>query len=187
VGETEAAGPVDAGDFTVVGQMTCKSTLRVRELNCTGKLAVLGQVDAEKVRIIGEMTVRGDFNADEFRSVGAFSIDGLLSVDHLQVEPYGPSRATEIGGARIEVRRRSGFLESVPVLGWIREHWFGGLNSRLEAGVIEGDDVHLEDTDARFVRGARVHLGRGCRIGTVEYRESFSADPDAVVGETRKA
>jgi cytoskeletal protein CcmA (bactofilin family) len=186
VGETEAAGPVDAGDLTVVGQMKCLSTLRVRALSCTGKLQVQGRVDALSVKIMGEMNVRGDFNADEFRSVGAFHIDGLLSVDHLRVEPYGPSQAQEIGGGRIEVRRRAGFLGSLPVLGWIREHFFGSLGAKLEAQVIEGDDVHLEDTEARIVRGARITIGCGCRIGTVEYRETFHAEGDAVVGEARQ-
>ena len=118
--------------------------------------------------------------------MGAFHIDGLLSVDHLRVEPYGPSQAQEIGGGRIEVRRRGGFLGSLPVLGWIREHLFGGPGAKLEAQVIEGDDVHLEDTEARIVRGTRITIGCGCRIGTVEYRETFHTDADAVVGEARQ-
>jgi hypothetical protein len=37
------------------------------------------------------------------------------------------------------------------------------------------------------VRGARVHIGRGCRIGTVEYSERCDCDPDAQVGAARKA
>jgi hypothetical protein len=74
----------------------------------------------------------------------------------------------------------------VPVLGWIREHLFGGPGAKLEAQVIEGDDVHLEDTEARIVRGTRITIGCGCRIGTVEYRETYHADADAVVGEARQ-
>jgi cytoskeletal protein CcmA (bactofilin family) len=186
MGQTSAAGAVDAGDLNVMGQMDCEATLRVRKLSCMGKLKVKGQLDAETVKLFGQLVVHGDCNVDDFHSRGAFEIDGLLSVDNLVVQPYGPCRAGEIGGARIEVRRRGGVLGRIQLVNWVCASLFGGPASRLEVQSIEGDDLILEDTVAKVVRGARIRVGRGCRIDTVEYRETYSCESDSVVGESRK-
>jgi len=180
MGQTSARGPVDAGDLSVMGQMDCGSTLRVRKLSCMGQLEVGGQLDAEKVKVFGQLKVRGDCNVDDFHSRGAFEIDGLLSVDNLVMRPYGPCRAGEIGGARIEVRRRGGLL------GRVRDWLFGNRGLRLEVQSIEADDLLLEDTVAKVVRGARIRIGQGCRIELVEYRETCERAPGSVVGEARQ-
>ena len=52
--------------------------------------------------------------------------------------------------------------------------------------IIEGDDIHLENTIADTVRGKRIAIGPGCRIGTVEYTETLSVHDDAEVKEQRK-
>jgi cytoskeletal protein CcmA (bactofilin family) len=186
MGQTRADGPVDAGDLNVMGQMDCEATLRVRKLSCMGKLKVRGRMDAETVRVFGQLVVQGDCNVDDFHSRGAFEIDGLLSVDNLVVQPYGPCRAGEIGGARIEVRRRGGVLGRIPLVAWVCASLFGHHGPRLEAQCIEGDDLILEDTVAKMVRGARIRIGRGCRIDAVEYRETYSCGPESVVGESRQ-
>jgi len=186
MGETKVAGAVDAGDFQVMGKVDCESTLRVRKLTCMGRLTVQGRLDAETVKIFGEMNVKGDCNVDEFTSRGAFAIEGLLSVDNLSVQPYSSCRVGEIGGARIDVRRRGGFLANLPGADWVRNNVLGTKGSQLEVQTIEGDDIHLEDTFATVVRGGRVHIGRGCRIETVEYRDDYTRDPDSTVGEARK-
>ena len=180
VGQAEVGGAADAGDFSVMGQMTCAATLRARALNCMGQLKVRGQLDAEKVRIYGQMSVAGDCNVDDFFSRGAFDITGLISVDNLVVYPHGSCRAGEVGGARLEVRRRGGVWAWLgDFLPWPRRAW-------LEVQSLEGDDIRLEDTVAKVVRGARVQIGRGCRIERVEYRDTYACDPSAIVGEAQK-
>ena len=186
MGETAVGGAVDTGSFSVMGQVRCDAAVRVRTLNCMGKLRIQGQLDAEKVKLVGELAVKGDCNVDDFNSRGAFTIDGLLSVDHLQVQPYGACRAAEIGGARLEVRRRGGFLANLPLADWCRDHLFGGHGSRLEVQSMEGDDISLEDTTAALVRGARIRIGRGCRVEVVEYREAYACDADGYVGQARQ-
>jgi cytoskeletal protein CcmA (bactofilin family) len=186
LGQASVAGAVDGGDCTVLGQLECAASLRVRKLNCTGQVKVKGQVDAEKIKIYGQMVVQGDCNVDDFGSNGAFDIAGLLSVDSLLVHPNGPCKAAEIGGARIEVRRRVGFLGNNGMADWIHQMLPGSRSSRLEAQTIEGDEIILEDSVVGTVRGGRVQIGRGCRIGIVEYRDSYTCEPGSEVGEARQ-
>ena len=89
---------------------------------------------------------------------------------------YGPCKAREIGGERIAVRAGR-------KLGWF---WMWH-EKRLTADLIEGDDIVLEYTTAKVVRGRNVSLGEGCDVEVVEYTGTFSRADDAKVGGVSKA
>jgi cytoskeletal protein CcmA (bactofilin family) len=94
---------------------------------------------------------------------------------------FGKCLAKEIGGEKITVRknglafRLSQFLKSL-----------FNQEERLETDTIEGDEIDLEFTTAKAVRGNRVVIGRGCDIGTVEYKTEFRLEKDGKVGEKRQ-
>jgi hypothetical protein len=46
---------------------------------------------------------------------------------------------------------------------------------------IEGDDIYLEHTTAKVMRGDTVDIGDGCEIDLVEYRTDLKKTPDASV------
>jgi cytoskeletal protein CcmA (bactofilin family) len=184
MGDMEFRGTVDAGLLNVMGDATCLAGLRARKANCMGEIEVVGTFNADEVRLMGELKVGGDCNADRFVSQGAFRIGGLLSVDELEVVVWGPSRVAEIGGCRISVRRRRGILGVL----WVWDTVLSALglherSGRLEADTVEGDDIRLEDTTAKVVRGRKVSIGPGCRIGRVEHGGEFSRRGDAEIGE----
>ena len=62
----------------------------------------------------------------------------------------------------------------------------GRGTAELRATLIEGDEIHLEDTSADVVRGKRVEIGPGCHIETVEYSEQLDIHPDAEVKNQTK-
>ena len=57
----------------------------------------------------------------------------------------------------------------------------GGKKARLKTKRIEGDSVELEGTTADLVKGAKVVIGKGCKIKTVEYSESIEVHEKASV------
>jgi cytoskeletal protein CcmA (bactofilin family) len=61
-----------------------------------------------------------------------------------------------------------------------------GRNKELTADIIEGDDVYLENTQAKVVRGNNIELGPDCEIELVEYKDSFKQDEKADVGTHTK-
>jgi cytoskeletal protein CcmA (bactofilin family) len=107
---------------------------------------------------------------------GAFQVSGLLSADKLDVKMYGPCKAREIGGSTLRVRRSRAtkLLDLIKA----REPFV------LKADQIEGDIVELEHTVAEVVRGNRVAIGPGCRIGRVEYQQSLKTHKSASVGHS---
>ena len=56
-------------------------------------------------------------------------------------------------------------------------------HSELVADIIEGDDIYLENTHAKVVRGNNITLGPGCEIAFVEYKNDFKQDKEATVGD----
>lgn len=62
---------------------------------------------------------------------------------------------------------------------------FGG-HGTLQAETIEGDDIYLESTRAKTVRGKRVTIGPECEIERVEYEESLDVHDSSDVTQTEK-
>ena len=121
------------------------------------------------IKIAGSCQVGNDVVAERFVVRGGFRVSGLIKAGEVDIELGGRSNAREIQGSRIVVKSsRSFFL-------WIRK------GKRLDVEMIEGDDISLEATNARIIRGARVKVGKGCRIEAVEYSESLELSHKATV------
>jgi hypothetical protein len=56
----------------------------------------------------------------------------------------------------------------------------------LTADLIEGDNVTLDVTKAKVVRGKKVIIGKDCEIDLVEYRDEIKISEGAKIKEQRK-
>jgi cytoskeletal protein CcmA (bactofilin family) len=160
-------GQLDVQKVTIAGSGTLDGRVVAETMSVKGSARVQGNINARAFSGAGSFQVNGDVETEGFRASGSFRIEGLLSGDSVSVTLAGRCRAREVGGGHIDVT-------------YAHRRVHMGL---LEAESIEGDDVLLEGTTARVVRGRRVRIGSGCQIGTVEYSESLRVDPSADVGE----
>jgi len=177
---------VVADEMRVSGSAKVDGSVDVKELKCSGTFRVTGSVTSEYIKVSGHMRVGGDVEADIFKMSGGFDIEGLLSADKVEIRPGGRCKAREIGGERIEVRR-GGFREKGIFLDGLIKIFTGGGTAELRTALIEGDVIHLEDTVADVVRGKRIEIGLGCRIGTVEYTETLEVHKNAAVEKREKS
>ncbi len=171
-------GQVQIGDLTVNGEASAMQSAGIGALKVKGRTTVGGGLAAHTVDVRGELVVGDNVDADSFEGEGAFRVGALLNSERVSFRLHGQSSAREIGGESITVLGPRGFVPAA-LLGLFSE-------KRLTAELIEADDVTLEYTTAKVVRGARVSIGEGCKIGTVEYGESLSRLADAVITEERK-
>ncbi|WP_244834424.1 cell shape determination protein CcmA [Clostridium sp. BJN0001] len=183
-GSSSASSNIKAETIKISGSTKIMKSLNTNELSISGSSHILGDVNAKKVKISGSynvggnlhtediktsgmLSVGGDCEAENFNAQGGFNIGGLLNAGNIDVEIYGNCKAKDIGGENIKVK-----------LG--RSHLFARMlnifmtNRKLEADTIEGDDVFLENTTARIVRGNNVIIGDNCNIDTVEYRNEIN-------------
>lgn len=129
----------------------------------------------------GTLEVESDVNAERFTSWGAFNIRGLLNAGNVEIYLYGPCKVREIGGEKIVVRRNAPgkFLKLIKT-------FFFAHGGGLEVEVIEGDEIYLEATRAKIVRGNKVEIGPECEIEVVEYLDELTVVPEAKVKVQRK-
>jgi cytoskeletal protein CcmA (bactofilin family) len=175
-GSCRVCGEMRAERMKIAGSCTIAGDVHADEVNIAGTQTIEGSLKAKEIASAGSLTVAHDVEAEKFSSCGGFEIGGLLSAEEVKIE-LGGGKVTEIGGARIEVRRRRrAFLYAY---GWVERRGLG----YLEADAIEGDEIFLEHTKARVVRGKKIQIGEGCEIETVEYSESIEIAPGAQVKE----
>lgn len=223
-GSCRVAGDVRAELIKTAGSCVIQGDVQADEVKIAGTQTVEGSLRAKEITSAGSLKVTEDVEAEKFLSRGGFEIGGLLSAEEIKIE-LGGGRVSEIGGTRLEVRRRgrsfwgwrrvphvhiSSERERVRVrmledifeeIGRIGEEveravgeglgyafgWAEGRGSGyLEADTIEADEIFLENTKARVVRGKKIQIGEGCEIESVEYSESLEIAPGAQVKEQKK-
>jgi cytoskeletal protein CcmA (bactofilin family) len=178
-GEAEVMGNILAQETVVMGTLSVGGKARLNKMKILGSLEAGESLSGDAATIKGSVSVKGNVEYETFDSSGGFEIKGLLSADTIKIAvSFGNSFAEEIGGGKITVKRGSWLIPFTNIP-------FSRKTGYLEAKVIEGDEVYLENTKADVVRGNTVKIGPGCEIGLVEYRENFTQDPRADIKEKR--
>lgn len=180
-GAGRIGGDLKCGEAKVNGSGSFGSAVNCAELSVTGSADIKKSVNAQRVKVNGSVKIGGDCNAEKFYSNGLFEIGGLLSADDIDIHLYwNRSRAKEIGGEKIRVSLGTTGLGLVKAL--LPSSHFPAL----EADVIEGNDITLENTIAKVVRGDNVTIGSGCDIGLVEYKGHYRKQSGAKVAQEKK-
>ncbi len=176
-------GNVKATSVRIAGKSDIGGDLTGERIVIDGLVEIRGKVSAEHLENRGALRISGDCGAESFKSTGGFTIGGLLNSEKIEIEVYASCTAREIGGESVDVRRGRGFgikdfIDSIlPGLTW---------KKGLSVETIEGDNIFIEDTTAKVVRGSDVRVGTGCSVESVEYKNTFVAAPDAIVKRNRK-
>lgn len=182
-GKGDFKAGLSAEELAVNGHATVKGAVIIKELKLEGWMTVHDSLSTEALDAKGAITVEGDCNAETFLVKGGFTINGLLNAGTINVKLYGPGRAREIGGGKIDVKRG----HTMRLKNLIKALFLGDpFPEVLNADSIEGDDIYLEYTRAKVVRGGKVRLGPGCEIDQVEYKEALETDREARVGQVSK-
>lgn len=179
-GKCSMNGNVKADSVNVNGEASIKGDLEAGKAKIHGSADIDGNLFVDKAEMYGIISVDGDCNAEIFKIGGTFAVEGLLNAGELELTLYGSSKAREIGGEKITVKRKGKYdllgLKSMII----------GRGKGLTVETIEGDDIYLEDTKAKVVRGNNIELGAGCEIELVEYNNDLKQDEKADVATNRK-
>lgn len=176
-GSAAILGNLAAQRLRVQGHADINGDVAGKETRIQGSCKISGSLSGEEIKIEGGSSIGGDCEAEVFLAKGSFTIGGLLNAGQIDIILYGGCRVKEIGGEKINVKK-PGIAHKLKRL--IFSYIFR-LNVDLQADVIEGDEIYLEYTNARIVRGNNVTIGPGCEIEMVEYKNHFQADTGANV------
>lgn len=188
-------GVVGAGDFAKIvinGTGSITGEITAESLNVNGAAKASENITAEKVEVNGtfsgrnikgkKIIIRGmaDFNGtmeSEKVEVNGSIKCGSINAEEIEIKLKGFGNINELVGTKISVKVNEPLLIIMNVQ--IKP-------SVLKAKLIEADEVFLENTEADVVSGNIVQIGRGCKIGRVEYRESLKVSDSSSVDQIVK-
>jgi cytoskeletal protein CcmA (bactofilin family) len=182
-GKSVVKGNLETNSFKVNGFSEVGGNLSAKITKISGELLIKGNFIAETIDIRGSLKVEKDCNTEVFNSKGGFVINGLLNAGNIEIDLYAPCKVKEIGGEKISVKRGNVFsLRSI--INSIFPSF--NLNDDLTVEIIEGDEIYLEWTKAKIVRGNNINIGPGCEIELVEYKNDLQMDKNAKVNNNNK-
>ncbi|WP_318506008.1 cytoplasmic protein [Bacillus sp. T3] len=176
-GHAKISGNVVSHEFEIEGRALVRGNAEVHELDIKGRGFINGHVKAEEIKSQGSIVIGGDCEAESFKAEGHFKVGGLLTAEKIEIVLASGCMATEIGGSTIRVKQKSNIIRDLLKL---------VFPIKLEAELIEGDMIELENTKAKIVRGTHIIIGENCEIDRVEYKEAFRVEKNGLVHENIK-
>ncbi len=183
------------GSFNITGDCACDTikiagTMKVFESCKAGMAKISGTLEigktfeCENIRNYGLLRVNGNLNAENIESKGALNVGGLINCDTMKIEMFHRNNAKELGGEKISIKRHSSFSKVKDFFLSIMD--MNDRTTRFEVDTIEADEIYIEYTTAKTVRGKNIQIGEGCDIGSVEYSGDYKSDPDSKIGKSEK-
>ncbi len=165
-------------------KMDAKVTGELAEV--TGALSVLGNVEFEEINVQGAIKVSGDMEAEKIICDGITNVEGTMNGEDITLGIRGTSKIKSLCGHDIRVNKREKEI-TINLMYAIK----GLFNSNVNTGgltceEIEGDNIKIENTNAKIVRGSAVTIGDDCEILRVEYKDSLEVSPKAKIREKIK-
>ena len=193
LGNAVIRGNIRAEKFKVNGDLTIVGDCEVNELTVNGKTDIDGMIECNNVVLRGDMILTKACQAKTLKVYGSvdassdllgeqISIDGrmrckgLLSGERVCLHAFEDSYCKEIGATRLVVEK--------PIYHLL---WFGyGKKNSLSCDLIEADEIELEYTKAKVIRGKQVNLVKQCKVDTLEYSEQYTKGEGCEVREVTK-
>ena len=180
-GSGDITGEVTTDVLKVRGSANFSGKIKAADTSISGSATAKEGLEAQTVKVSGAVKIKGDVSTENFSSTGRFEIDGLLNAENVDIHlDWSTSKAKEIGGESITVMNGTKGFSLISIV------TLGPHNPRLEADLIEGERIILENTTAKAVRGTHITIGDGCDIGVVEYKGSYHKSGSAKVSEEKK-
>lgn len=181
-GASDIIGDVEADEFKCSGAVDIKGNFNGKVLKVSGGSSIKGNVRGGEVRFTGGTSISENCEVEKFYSMGGFKIGGLLNADEIEIIVNGKCIVEEIGGENIVISRES---HGGNVIGKMIKFMFN-QEGYLYSNLIEGDNIKIEGSKVKVVRGNDITVGSDCKIELIEYREKLEIAPGAEIGEQRK-
>jgi len=95
----------------------------------------------------------------------------LLNAGQVTIKPGGNCIVKEIGDEHIDIRVSP--IDNT-IFRKVIDKIFN-TKAELTTGLIEGDDIYIQNTNVKIVRGNNITVGTGCTIDLLEYKGEINS------------
>jgi len=175
-GTAIVGGPFSAGQLTVVGRLEAHAPMTVAgRLSTRGALEAGGPVHAAEADLQGPVHVAGELSVD-----GALRVRGALRAPSVRCGPLKLRGTANIAGAVVASSFNADLLADSAV-GTVQCRQFQvrgpspnlvrrilGVSSVVTVERVDAEEVRIEGARVRFVRAAKIVLGRNAHVAALE-------------------
>lgn len=196
-GNGKVVGNINSESFSTSGNCKIEGDLNSKELNISGSLKCLNNINSEKVNVSGVTkieeklqghTIKGsgvlkvasDIECEEIYINGAIKCGGFLNCENFELRIEGKSEIDEIGASTVKISYERRLLQSIFHL-FVPKKFY-----KLTVNSIEGDNIYLENSDVKIIRGKNIKIGADCDIDTIEYSGTIEIDDRSKVKNINK-
>lgn len=180
-GSTSVSGNSMGGDIEVNGSAKFIGDINAKYCEISGSVTIEGSVYSDEIKSQGMLKISKDCEGEKIYLAGAFNVNGLINGEEVEIKCGWSSTAASIGGKKITINEGIGYVGNL--LFSMKNILTGGRKTMVTCDSIEGDDIYLENTGAKIVRGKNIILGKNCNIDKIEYSESFVNNDGSIVRE----
>ncbi|HEY8891297.1 MAG TPA: polymer-forming cytoskeletal protein [Clostridium sp.] len=181
-GSAKIEGDVEVKDIKISGSSHVMGNVKSQCMKINGSMHIDGSLYGEDVSVSGSVSIGENCEAESFNASGDFKIQGSLNAGQVNIKLGGNCTVKEIAGEHIEIRVRpidnSIFRKVIDKIFNSR----GELNTEL----IEGDDIYIQNTNVKIVRGNNITIGTGCNVGLLEYKGEINVSDESIVTNQNK-
>lgn len=175
-------GKVDVDDLVFNGRIAVEGDVTGRDINILGMASITANLKAECLFVSGAAYIEKNIDTEIFSLSGGLVNKGTINANNINMTLGAKSNMNNISGKEIKIKKpdnTGGFLSS-----FLKK--FIKNKVQLEANIIDGEDIHIENTIANLVRGNNVTIGEGCIINTVEYRNTINFEKNGKCKSQKK-
>ncbi|MBW9147056.1 polymer-forming cytoskeletal protein [Clostridium sp. CM027] len=181
-GSAKIEGDVEVGDIKISGSSHIVGNVKSKSIKISGSTHIEGSLYGEEVSVAGSVNIGKNCETECFKASGGFKIQGSLNAGQVNVKLGGKCIVKEIGGEHIEIKIN--FFDNSLVRKVIDKMF--NSRSELTTELIEGDDIYIQNTNVKIVRGDNITVGEGCNIGLLEYKGEINISDASIVKEVKK-
>lgn len=198
-GSTHIHGDLVGDLLKSYGSLHINGDAEVKYMYIPGSIAIDGDIDSDIIELYGSLNVQGDIEVGLYNARGRSNIDGVLNADQTLLELHGNSSISEIYGESVQIycypRREIVFPFKIKYIstGLVNKFLRSNINignnisdGKMTVGIIEADNIYLENTTADEVSGKNIIIGPGCKIDRIEYIDKLEIDKNSEVVSKEK-
>lgn len=201
-GISKMVGNIFASNLDISGTLKCTGDIYSTEINSGGMIHAEGNLKSDVIKGNGYLKVNQSIECESININGIVECGKFLNCEEITINLNGISSVNEIGASSVNISKGHGnYYGGFNILkrqtGDFEKHFSSFRNlgilsikkfaeNKLVANTIEADEISLENSAVKVLRGKNIKIGKGCYIEHLEYSESVEIDDNSEVSEINK-
>lgn len=172
------------GLFSSVNKVSLKGDISGDTLESVLQLELNGILNYKNLIFKNSFKAINDIECEQFYSFGEIEVQGINS-EYTFIRPCPNSKINAITGSKVMICRDFSVTDEFKKM---PKNYLDSLYEEydkevgvLEIGLIEADDIYVENVHVDCIRGKNIVIGSNCKVKQVEYTEEIEISKNSIV------